>query len=151
MGWECRQPLMTVTVVASIIDKDRIACIPVIGLLLNSDVDVEQRFSPRRTIDALCRALPHFVATPATPRRPASKRAPRSAQLGRLGQPPDQQRRGTRSTAMRHMMRTFIFVLEALGCNLAVGGNPCSRIQDQGSCQTSTTVKDACTCENGIR
>jgi hypothetical protein len=35
--------------------------------------------------------------------------------------------------------------------HLAVGGDPCSRIQDQGSCQTSTTVKDACTCDNGIR
>jgi hypothetical protein len=35
--------------------------------------------------------------------------------------------------------------------HLAGGGDPCGRIQGQGSCQTSTAVKDACTCDNGIR
>jgi hypothetical protein len=31
------------------------------------------------------------------------------------------------------------------------GGDPCSRIQHQGSCEASMTVKDACTCDNGVR
>lgn len=43
--------------------------------------------------------------------------------------------------------------LPAFRCttHLAGSGDLCSRIQGQGRCEASTTVKGACTCDNGIR
>jgi len=30
-------------------------------------------------------------------------------------------------------------------------GDPCARIEGQGTCKTSTTIRDLCLCDNGIR
>lgn len=30
-------------------------------------------------------------------------------------------------------------------------GDPCARIADQGTCKPSTTIRDLCLCDNGIR